>query len=78
MNRGLEHLPLKERLRDMGLFSLDKTRFQGDLIMTSQFLKAVYKQEGDQLFTWSNINWRRGNDFKLKWEIKIRYKEKFL
>ena len=51
MIRGLEHLSYKDKLRELGLFSLEKRRLQGDLIAVFQYLQGDYKQEGNQLFT---------------------------
>ena len=64
--RGLDHLPYKDRLRELGFFSLEKRRLQGDFIAAFQYLKEDYKKEGKQFFTRLDSDRTRENGFKLR------------
>ncbi|KFQ69748.1 hypothetical protein N335_02739, partial [Phaethon lepturus] len=66
MIRGMEHLSYEDRLRELGLFSLEKRRLQGDLTAAFQYLKGAYKKDEDRHFSKACCNRTRGNGFKLK------------
>ena len=64
--KGMEHLSYKERLRELGLFSLEKRRLWRDVIEAFQYMKGTCKKAGEGLFTRAWSDRTIGNGFKLK------------
>jgi len=78
MIRGLEHLSYEEKLRELRLFSLEKKRLWGDLIVAFWFLKWAYKKDTNKLLSRACRSRTRGNGFKVREDrFRLDIRKKF-
>jgi len=66
MIRGLKYLSYEERLRELGLFSLEKRRLWEDLLVTFQYFKGPYRNDRENIFSKACCDRTRHNGFKLR------------
>ena len=65
MVEGQKGKSYRERLKDLGLFSLEKRRFRGDLIETFKIVKGLSGVKPDRLFEKAPAGKTRGHNEKL-------------
>nr|XP_030719988.1 nephronectin isoform X3 [Globicephala melas] len=68
MIKGLEKKIYDEKLKELGLFSMEKRRLRGKQLLVFKYMKGWYREDGDQLFSICTENRTRGNRLRLECE----------
>jgi len=77
MIKGLEHLSYEERLRELGLFSLEKRRHRQGLINVYKYLVEGSKEDRTRLFSVVTGDRTGGNGYKLKYKkFNLNFKKR--
>ena len=64
--KGLEHFSSEDRLRALGLFSLQKRRLWGDVLAAFQRLNRAYRKAEERFFIRRYSDRTKGSGFELK------------
>jgi len=65
MIKGLEHLSYEERLRELGLFSLENRRLQGHLLAAFLYLNGAYRKDRENIISRACCDRTSNSGFKL-------------
>lgn len=63
--KGLGSFSCAERLRELGLFNLEKARIEGDLINVRKYLKGGFKEGGFRLLSLMSYDRTRRNGHRV-------------
>ena len=66
MIRGVENKPYEGRLKELGMFILEKRRLRGDMIALFKYLKGCHAEEGQNMLLIIPECRTRNNGRKLK------------
>ncbi|KAF7248797.1 RNA-directed DNA polymerase from mobile element jockey [Varanus komodoensis] len=66
LGAGLQGMPYEARLREQGLFSLEKRRLRGDLLVTYRYVRGCHMEVGRDLFSPAEEGRTHSNGAKLR------------